>query len=752
MRQAVRAVRRGAERLRHLRRPRREPRRRASPSPRAGTRWRGCGTCTTAGARGLADGGSAPPDFDEFWAAGCLETAGGDEPTGAVPAVPRRPGGRTRSARRAAASRSSRRPSTGSATRTAPGHPTWLEPTEWLGAPLAGRFPLQLVANNPTARLHSQLDVGASARRPRCRAASRSACTPPMPRPAAFATATWCACSTTAGAVSPAPCVTDAVRPGVVQLSTGAWYDPLDPADPDAMCVHGNPNVLTFDRGTSKLAQGCSGQHALVEVERWTGPLPADPRVRSARARAPARSLIPWRRRTSRTCWWIPSSPQGSRGSTAWRATRSTASRMDSPAREHAVDPRAARGDGRIRRGRGGASDGPLAVCAGSCGPGNLHLINGLYDCHRSRVPVLAIAAQIPSHEIGSGYFQETRPEASVRRVQPLLRAGVPARADAARAGDRDADRARAARGRGDRRCPATWPCAMRSSRSRALQFPRADADGVPVRGRRSRRWPTILNGAKKVTILGGAGCAGAHAELIAAGGQAEGADRARDAGQGVHRVRQPVRRGHDGPARDSRPGYHAMMNCDSLLMLGTDFPYRQFYPEEGDDRADRHPRRADRPAHEGRSRPRGRHRGRRSRAAAAPASSSGDDKHLAASLEHYRKARQGLDELATGEPGKKPHPSAVRGPGARRAGRRRRDVLLRRGHADHLGGPLPDDERQAAVARLVQSRVDGERPAAGDRRAGQPPGPSGRLAVGRRRAGDAAGRSALAAAARVCR
>src|SRR5437588_10772474 len=54
---------------------------------------------------------------------------------------------------------------------------------------------------------------------------------------------------------------------------------------------------------------------------------------------------------------------------------------------------------------------GCLAVCAGSCGPGNLHLINGLYDCHRSRVPVVAIAAQIPSPEIGSGYFQETHPE-----------------------------------------------------------------------------------------------------------------------------------------------------------------------------------------------------------------------------------------------------------------------------------------------------------------------------------------------------
>ena len=64
---------------------------------------------------------------------------------------------------------------------------------------------------------------------------------------------------------------------------------------------------------------------------------------------------------------------------------------------------------------------GKLAVCAGSCGPGNLHLINGLYDCQRSRVPVLAIAAQVPSTEIGSGYFQETHPEHIFAAVQPLL-------------------------------------------------------------------------------------------------------------------------------------------------------------------------------------------------------------------------------------------------------------------------------------------------------------------------------------------
>ncbi len=76
---------------------------------------------------------------------------------------------------------------------------------------------------------------------------------------------------------------------------------------------------------------------------------------------------------------------------------------------------------------------GELAVCAGSCGPGNLHLINGLFDCHRSRVPVLAIAAHIPSAEIGAGYFQETHPQTLFQGVQPLLRAGLRRQPDAAR-------------------------------------------------------------------------------------------------------------------------------------------------------------------------------------------------------------------------------------------------------------------------------------------------------------------------------
>jgi len=73
---------------------------------------------------------------------------------------------------------------------------------------------------------------------------------------------------------------------------------------------------------------------------------------------------------------------------------------------------RPARGSRRVRPPAETAHvTGGLAVCAGSCGPGNLHLINGLFDCHRSRVPVVAIAASLPSPEIGSGYFQETHPE-----------------------------------------------------------------------------------------------------------------------------------------------------------------------------------------------------------------------------------------------------------------------------------------------------------------------------------------------------
>src|ERR1700675_2415890 len=161
---------------------------------------------------------------------------------------------------------------------------------------------------------------------------------------------------------------------------------------------------------------------------------------------------------------------------------------------------------------------GHLAVCAGSCGPGNLHLINGLYDCHRSRVPVVAIAAQIPSHEIGSGYFQETspqhlfaqcshycelvsQPEQMPRVLEIAMQTAISRRGVSVIAlpGDvalRDA---------------VEQVPRLHFSESKPTVSPSDDEITALAR---------ILNDSKKTTILAGAGCAGAHKELIEVAGK----------------------------------------------------------------------------------------------------------------------------------------------------------------------------------------------------------------------------------------
>jgi biotin/methionine sulfoxide reductase len=218
-------------------------------------------------------GGPPVPDFDEFWAAGSLEVADVDHDLIILKSFRDDPEG-------ARLSTPSGRIEIFSDTvdrfgyKDCPGHPAWLEPTEWLGAPLARRFPLHLVANNPTTRLHSQLDVGEFSQASKVQGREPIRMHPADAAQRGIRSGDVVRVFNDRGSCLAGAVVTDAVRPRVVQLATGAWYDPLDPADPDAMCVHGNPNVLTFDRGTSKLAQGCSGQHALVEVERWAGPLP----------------------------------------------------------------------------------------------------------------------------------------------------------------------------------------------------------------------------------------------------------------------------------------------------------------------------------------------------------------------------------------------------------------------------------------------------------------------------------------------
>ncbi|MDB4954893.1 MAG: hypothetical protein JWO36_2462 [Myxococcales bacterium] len=221
---------------------------------------------------------------------------------------------------------------------------------------------------------------------------------------------------------------------------------------------------------------------------------------------------------------------------------------------------------------------GALAVCAGSCGPGNLHLINGLYDCHRSRVPVLAIAAQIPSHEIGTGYFQETdpqhlfrdcshycelvsQPEQMPRMLEIAMRTAVAKRGVAVLVLPGDV--------------------ALRKCEKRPI---RLDISGSTSVARPSDKdlgaAAELLDRAQKVTILGGAGCRGAHDELITIAAKLKSPIVHAMRGKEFIEYGNPYDVGMTGLLGFSS-GYHAMMNCDVLLMLGTDFPYQQFYPGE---------------------------------------------------------------------------------------------------------------------------------------------------------------------------
>ena len=154
------------------------------------------------------------------------------------------------------------------------GHPRWYTPEEWLGGDRAQTYPLHLLANQPASRLHSQLDGGHTSQKSKVQGREPIRMHPQDAAARALADGDVVRVFNDRGSCLAGVVVDDALRPDIVQLPTGAWYDPQDPADPDAMCVHGNPNVLTDDRGTSALARGCTGAHVLVQVEKFTGALP----------------------------------------------------------------------------------------------------------------------------------------------------------------------------------------------------------------------------------------------------------------------------------------------------------------------------------------------------------------------------------------------------------------------------------------------------------------------------------------------
>jgi pyruvate dehydrogenase (quinone) len=300
---------------------------------------------------------------------------------------------------------------------------------------------------------------------------------------------------------------------------------------------------------------------------------------------------------------------------------------------------------------------GQLAVCAGSCGPGNLHLINGLYDCHRSGAPVLAIAAHIPSSEIGTGYFQETHPEklftecshycefVSTPSVMPRLldiaiRQAVGKRGVATLVIPGDVAMQKIASPSTDRwllpQRPVTVPAEPELLQAAAL-----------------------LNQSRQVTILAGAGCAGAHDELLALAEMLQSPI--------VHSLRGKEHVEWDNPYDVGMTGligfssgYFAMKNCDTLLMVGTDFPYRQFYPEDATVlQIDIDPTRLG-------------NRTPLSLGLVGDVKSTianlipllvqhSDDDHLKRSLADYANARKSLDDLATeGRTGSPIHPQFV--------------------------------------------------------------------------------------------
>ncbi|OLP62550.1 pyruvate dehydrogenase [Xaviernesmea oryzae] len=300
------------------------------------------------------------------------------------------------------------------------------------------------------------------------------------------------------------------------------------------------------------------------------------------------------------------------------------------------------------------AVTGQLAVCAGSCGPGNLHLINGLFDCKRNHVPVLAIAAHIPSSEIGLGYFQETHPQELFRECADFIElVSNPAQ------------------------MPSVLHRALNTAVGRngvavlvipgdvALADAPVSAVPVPALPGKPRLVPADadlaqlaahLDKGKAITILAGSGCAGSHDHVVAL------ADRLK--APVVHALRGKEHVEWDNPFDVGMTGligfssgYHAMEEADTLLMLGTDFPYRAFYPQKATIlQIDRDPGAL----------------GRRAAltqgvvgdvgetiAALMPHLRAREERgFLDAALKHYRKAREGLDELATPTPVGRPiHP-----------------------------------------------------------------------------------------------
>ena len=209
------------------------------------------------------------PDFDQFWREGELELPALPADGGILRAFRDDPDGKplpTPSGRVEIFSKTIA--AFGYA--DCPGHPVWLPPSD---VPQAA-VPLHLVANQPATRLHSQFDFGGHSDAQKHRGREVMSIHPDDAAARGIKDGDIVKLFNARGACLAAAKVTDDIRAGVVRLPTGAWYDPEDADEDNPLCVHGNPNVLTRDVGTSSLAQGCCGQLTTVQVERFGGNLP----------------------------------------------------------------------------------------------------------------------------------------------------------------------------------------------------------------------------------------------------------------------------------------------------------------------------------------------------------------------------------------------------------------------------------------------------------------------------------------------
>jgi biotin/methionine sulfoxide reductase len=219
-------------------------------------------------AESLAEEGVELPDFDDFWMTARVE----------LPPPPASAVGSFAELRADPASSPLSTPSgrieifsdvvAGFGYDDCPGHPAWLEPAEWLGAPLAEQFPLHLISNQPRTRLHSQYDNGGVSRASKISSREPLTMHPEDARERGIASGDVIRVFNGRGACLAGAVVSDRIRQGVVQLATGAWFDPVELVEVGSLDRHGNPNVLTMDTGTSRLAQGPSAMTALVQVEK----------------------------------------------------------------------------------------------------------------------------------------------------------------------------------------------------------------------------------------------------------------------------------------------------------------------------------------------------------------------------------------------------------------------------------------------------------------------------------------------------